>query len=76
MFESLAYVAERAVLYAHFTVEEHLALQRRSFKAYDEARARELLALFTLDPAKRARIGQKDADGACSSSRSRSGRAS
>jgi ABC-2 type transport system ATP-binding protein len=59
MFESLAYVAERAVLYERFTVEDHLALQRRSYKAYDEARARELLALFTLDPGKRARTLSK-----------------
>ncbi len=59
MFESLAYVAERAVLYERFTVEDHLALQRRSYRAYDEARARELLALFTLDPGKRARTLSK-----------------
>jgi ABC-2 type transport system ATP-binding protein len=59
MFESLSYVPERAVLYERFTVADHLALQRRSFKAYDEARARELLALFTLDPAKRARTLSK-----------------
>ena len=59
MFESLAYVPERAVLYERFSVADHLALQRRSFKTYDEARARELLALFTLDPAKRARTLSK-----------------
>jgi ABC-2 type transport system ATP-binding protein len=54
-FESLAYVPERAALYDDLTVGEHLTLYRRSYKAYDEARARELLALFQLDPAKRAK---------------------
>jgi len=54
MFASLAYVPERAVLYERFTIADHLALQRRSFAAYDEARVRELLAMFELDPSKRA----------------------
>jgi ABC-2 type transport system ATP-binding protein len=54
MFETVAYVPERAVLYERFTVGDHLELQRRSFNTYDDARARELLAMFALDPAKRA----------------------
>jgi ABC-2 type transport system ATP-binding protein len=54
-FESLAYVPERATLYDNLTVQDHLTLYRRSYKTYDEARARELLALFALDPAKRAK---------------------
>ena len=54
MFESLAYVPERAVLYDWLSVADHLTLQRRSFKAYDEKRARELTALFDIDPRKRA----------------------
>jgi ABC-2 type transport system ATP-binding protein len=53
-FESLAYVPERATLYDGFTIAEHLALYRRSYASYDEARARELLAMFDLDPHKRA----------------------
>jgi ABC-2 type transport system ATP-binding protein len=53
-FESLAYVSERATLYDNYTIAEHLTLYRRSYKAYDEARARELLAMFDLDPRKRA----------------------
>jgi ABC-2 type transport system ATP-binding protein len=53
-FESLAYVPERATLYDNYTIAEHLTLYRRSYAAYDEARARELLAMFDLDPRKRA----------------------
>ena len=49
-FESLAYVPERATLYDSATIEEHLAMYRRSYKHYDDARARELLALFDLNP--------------------------
>jgi ABC-2 type transport system ATP-binding protein len=54
-FESLAYVPERATLYDNLTIADHLMLYRRSYKTYDEARARELLALFALDPGKRAK---------------------
>jgi ABC-2 type transport system ATP-binding protein len=53
-FESLAYVPERATLYDNFTIAEHLTICRRAYKHYDEARARELLAMFDLDPRKRA----------------------
>jgi ABC-2 type transport system ATP-binding protein len=51
-FESLAYVPERAVLYDNLTIADHLTICRRSYKNYDDARARELLALFDLDPRK------------------------
>jgi len=51
-FESLAYVPERAALYDNLTIGDHLTLYRRSYKNYDEARARELLALFDLDARK------------------------
>jgi len=54
-FESLAYVPERATLYDHLTIADHLLLYRRSYKHYDDARARELLALFDLDPRLRAK---------------------
>jgi ABC-2 type transport system ATP-binding protein len=54
-FESLAYVPERAMLYDDFTIADHLELYRRSYKKYEPARARELLALFDLDPRKRAK---------------------
>jgi ABC-2 type transport system ATP-binding protein len=54
-FETLAYVPERATLYDAFTIADHLELYRRSYKTYDAARANELIALFELDPRKRAK---------------------
>jgi ABC-2 type transport system ATP-binding protein len=54
-FERLAYVPERSVLYGWMTIAQHLELQRRSFKHYDDKRAHELLATFGLDPAKRTK---------------------
>ena len=53
-FETMSYVPERAALYDHLTIADHLTLYRRSYKNYDDARARELLALFDLDPRKYA----------------------
>jgi ABC-2 type transport system ATP-binding protein len=53
-FESLGYVPERAVLWDTLTVGEHLAAYRRLYRSYDDARARELLAQFSLDPRKAA----------------------
>jgi ABC-2 type transport system ATP-binding protein len=53
-FQTLSYVPERATLYDEFTIAEHLTIYRRAYKRYDEARARELLAMFDLDPRKRA----------------------
>ena len=54
-FESLAYVPERATLYDDFTIGDHLEIYRRSYRTYDAGRARELLGLFELDPAQRAK---------------------
>jgi ABC-2 type transport system ATP-binding protein len=54
-FESLAYVPERATLYDDLTIADHLELYRRSYKKYDGARAHELLAVFELDPGRRAK---------------------
>jgi ABC-2 type transport system ATP-binding protein len=54
-FETLSYVPERATLYDDLTIADHLTLYRRSYKSYDAARANELLALFQLDPRKRAK---------------------
>jgi ABC-2 type transport system ATP-binding protein len=54
-FESLAYVPERPSLYEGLTIADHLTLQRRSYRTFDERRANELLALFELDPRKRVR---------------------
>ena len=55
LFEHLAYVPEKSVLYDWMTISEHLEMQRRAFKRFDAARAKELLALFDLDPKKRVR---------------------
>jgi ABC-2 type transport system ATP-binding protein len=49
-FETMSYVPERAALYDNLTIADHLTIYRRSYKKYDDARARELLALFDLDP--------------------------
>jgi ABC-2 type transport system ATP-binding protein len=54
-FEHLAYVPERSVLYEWMSLREHLEMQRRAFKRYNDKRANELLELFQLDPRKRVR---------------------
>jgi ABC-2 type transport system ATP-binding protein len=54
-FESLGYVPERAVLWDQLTVGEHLAVYKRLYRSYDEAKARELLDRFSLDPRKPAK---------------------
>ncbi len=54
-FEHLAYVPERSVLYEWMTAAEHLEMQKRAFKRYNEKRAGELMQLFSLDPRKRVR---------------------
>jgi ABC-2 type transport system ATP-binding protein len=54
-FETLAYVPERAILWDHLSIGEHLAVYRRLYRSYDEARAREILAMFSLDPKKSAK---------------------
>ncbi len=59
VFERLAYVPERSVLYEWMTAGEHMEAQRRSFKRYDPARATELFALFNLDARKRVRAMSK-----------------
>jgi ABC-2 type transport system ATP-binding protein len=51
-FESLGYVPERAVLWHHLNVGEHLAVYKRLYRSYDDALARELLERFSLDPRK------------------------
>lgn len=55
VFEHLAYVPEQSALYEWMTVAQHLELNRRSYAKYDDAHARELLALFRLDERKRVR---------------------
>ncbi len=55
IFEELSYVPERSALYEWMTVAQHLEMTRRAYRSYDEARARELAALFKLGSAKRVR---------------------
>lgn len=55
LFERLAYVPEKSVLYDWMTIGEHLEMQRRAFTRFDAARAKELLALFDLNEKKKVR---------------------
>ncbi len=59
LFESIAYVPERSVLYEWMNGAEHLEMQRRTFKRYDAKRAKQLMDLFSLDPRKRVRAMSK-----------------
>ncbi len=52
-FDYLAYVPETSALYENFTVGQHLEVTRRSYDAFDPARAAELAATFKLDSNKR-----------------------
>jgi len=54
-FERLSYVPERSALYDWMTAAQHVELQRRSFRRFDAARARELLEIFRLDPNKKTK---------------------
>jgi ABC-2 type transport system ATP-binding protein len=58
-FERIAYVPERSVLYDRFTVDEHIEMTRRAFRAFNPARARELLEQFGVDARKRTRTLSK-----------------
>jgi ABC-2 type transport system ATP-binding protein len=58
-FERIAYVPERSVLYDWMTVAEHIEMTRRSFAAFDPARARELLVQFGVEERRRARALSK-----------------
>ncbi|HYL27884.1 MAG TPA: ABC transporter ATP-binding protein [Candidatus Nitrosotalea sp.] len=59
MFERIAYVPERSVLYDWMTVEEHVEMNRRAFASFSPARAYELLATFNVEKRKRARTLSK-----------------
>ncbi len=52
-FEYLGYVPETSALYEKFTVADHLGATRRTYTAFDPARAAELAATFKLDSKKR-----------------------
>ena len=69
LFERLAYVPEKSVLYDWMTIGEHLEMQRRAFTRFDAARAKELLALFDLNEKKKVRKlskGMRTATALCS----------
>jgi len=59
LFENLAYVPEKAVLYDWMSIAEHVEVQRRSFKRFNPARMQELLDLFQLNSRKRVRALSK-----------------
>lgn len=59
MFEQIAYVPERSVLYDWMTVAEHVEMQRRAYTTFNVARANELLAQFGIDQRKKARALSK-----------------
>jgi ABC-2 type transport system ATP-binding protein len=59
MFERIAYVPERSVLYDWMTVEEHVEMNRRAFANFSPARAFELLETFNVERQKRARALSK-----------------
>jgi ABC-2 type transport system ATP-binding protein len=54
-FETIAYVPERSVLYEWMTIAEHVQMTRYAYKAFDVARCKELLALFSLNEKQRVR---------------------
>ncbi|MFY9719119.1 MAG: ABC transporter ATP-binding protein [Candidatus Cybelea sp.] len=58
-FERIAYVPERSVLYDWLTVDQHVEMNRRAYKNFDPARARDLLAQFGIDRRKRVRALSK-----------------
>lgn len=59
MFERIAYVPEKSVLYEWMTVAQHVEMMRRSFARFDVKRTMDLLAQFNIDPRKRARALSK-----------------
>lgn len=59
MFQHIAYVPERCALYEWMNGTQHLEFYRRSYKSYDDARARQLIDLFHLDLRKRVKALSK-----------------
>jgi len=54
-FERLGYVPDRPALYPWLTVGQHVSLAARTYRNFDSARARELLATYRLNPTQRAK---------------------
>ncbi len=59
LFEGIAYVPERSVLYEWMNVAEHVEMNRRAFKHFKAPRALELLDTFGIDLRKRTRALSK-----------------
>jgi ABC-type multidrug transport system ATPase subunit len=59
MFERIAYIPERSVLYDWMTVADHVEMTRRAFERFSLERALELLAQFDIDSRKKARALSK-----------------
>jgi ABC-2 type transport system ATP-binding protein len=55
MFQRIAYVPERSVLYDWMTVADHVEMTRRSFENFSSKRAKQLLEQFDLNPKKKVR---------------------
>jgi ABC-2 type transport system ATP-binding protein len=53
MFDRVAFVPERSALYDRFNGNDHLAMAKAAYRAYDSARAKALLDMFSLDPKKK-----------------------
>ncbi|HLW37392.1 MAG TPA: ABC transporter ATP-binding protein [Candidatus Eremiobacteraceae bacterium] len=58
-FQHIAYVPERCALYDWMNGTQHLEFYRRSYRNYDDARARQLTDLFHLDLRKRVKALSK-----------------
>ncbi len=59
LFQRIAYVPERSVLYEWMRASEHLEAQRKAFARFNPKRASELMSVFSLDPRKRVRTMSK-----------------
>ena len=59
VFETVAYVPERSVLYEWMTVAEHVEMQRRAYRSFSVKQAHELLAQFGIELRKKTRALSK-----------------
>lgn len=59
VYEDVAYVPERSVLYEWMTVAQHVEMTRRAYKNFDATVAAQLLQSFNIDPRKKARALSK-----------------
>ncbi|MDP9025615.1 MAG: ABC transporter ATP-binding protein [Candidatus Eremiobacteraeota bacterium] len=59
IFEQIAYVPEKSVLYEWMTVAEHVEMQRRTFRSFSVKSANSLLDQFSIDMRKKTRALSK-----------------